>query len=150
MQNRLQLADVVETIRQKTGMSSEPLMTICRLFLEGMGDFLMAGENVTLAGYLRFYWQKVPPKSIRLFGRTTVTKLPARYKLRVHLANRFQGGFVMDKGGMDKYGVELETEKVKQASKDGQPDTCLQCGKKLDSGGACPEHGTEPLEKRNK
>lgn len=49
---------------------------------------------------------------------------------------------------MLKYGVELD-----EATKEGQygqkkEGTCPSCGQKLDSGGACPTHGTEPMEKR--
>lgn len=54
---------------------------------------------------------------------------------------------------MEKYGVELDKEKTKEASKgtksyveDGAH--CPLCGEDLDSGGACPTHGTEPLERK--
>jgi hypothetical protein len=47
---------------------------------------------------------------------------------------------------MEKYGVETDKEKVKQAS-ESQPGKCPWCNKELDSGGACPDHGTEPFEK---
>jgi hypothetical protein len=53
-----------------------------------------------------------------------------------------------DNEGMDKYGVELDEEKTKQASEGGKPGTCPACRAELDSGGACPTHGTEPMEKR--
>jgi hypothetical protein len=51
---------------------------------------------------------------------------------------------------MNKYGVELDDSKVddlqtKMASGDGKK-RCA-CGNELDDGGACPSHGTEPLEK---
>jgi hypothetical protein len=54
---------------------------------------------------------------------------------------------------MDKYGVQLDEEKTKEAGKDrkGQGEkatTCPICSAELDSGGACPIHGTEPFESR--
>jgi tRNA(Ile2) C34 agmatinyltransferase TiaS len=51
---------------------------------------------------------------------------------------------------MDKYGVVLDNEKVKQANdktkETASAPTCPVCGKVLDNAGACPEHGTEPFE----
>ena len=44
---------------------------------------------------------------------------------------------------MEKYSVEMD-EEVKMATAGG----CPQCGAKLDDGGACPKHGTEPFEKK--
>ncbi len=49
---------------------------------------------------------------------------------------------------MDKYGVEIDTEKTKQANEGATPNKCPLCGRDLDSGGACPEHGTEPFERK--
>lgn len=57
---------------------------------------------------------------------------------------------------MEKYGVVLDSEKVKKAeASDDKTKTategsaipsCPVCLKELDDAGACPEHGTEPLE----
>lgn len=54
----------------------------------------------------------------------------------------------MCEDGMNKYGVALDDEKVKESSVQYPDDKCFICGKELDSGGACPEHGTEPFEKK--
>jgi hypothetical protein len=55
-----------------------------------------------------------------------------------------------DAGGMksmEKYGVE-QGQKEKTGA-DGKPATkCPLCGADLDTGGACPTHGTEPFEKK--
>lgn len=48
---------------------------------------------------------------------------------------------------MEKYGVERDPEKEKTASVS-EPGTCPWCQAQLDSGGACPTHGTEPFGKR--
>lgn len=49
--------------------------------------------------------------------------------------------------GMTKYAVVTDDPKEKTAS-EGEDVTqvCPTCAKKLDSGGACPTHGTEPFE----
>ena len=49
---------------------------------------------------------------------------------------------------MEKYGVEKNPDKVKEAGQGTKPGTCPQCGAALDSGGACPVHGTEPFEQK--
>jgi tRNA(Ile2) C34 agmatinyltransferase TiaS len=53
---------------------------------------------------------------------------------------------------MEKYGVELDKSKVKEAGKQDPktPPKCPTCDEKLDNGGACPTHGTEPLEKKER
>lgn len=51
---------------------------------------------------------------------------------------------------MEKYGVEKDTEKVKQAGDGQRPGTCPWCGKDLDENGHCPVHGSEPFEKPRK
>jgi nucleoid DNA-binding protein len=153
MQNRSTkryLSAVVESVRQKTGLPRSSITTICQLFMDGVFDILMAGDEVVLDGYGRFYWQRLPPTTLKPINSPIARTYPERHRIQFKPTRRYQGGFVMDENGMDKYGVELENEKVKKASKEGQPDTCPQCGKKLDTGGACPEHGTEPFEKRSK
>ena len=56
--------------------------------------------------------------------------------------------------GMEKYGVELDKEKVKEAQKkdtDGCGEHCPICGTPIKHGtGCCPIHGTEPFEKRSR
>jgi tRNA(Ile2) C34 agmatinyltransferase TiaS len=47
--------------------------------------------------------------------------------------------------GIVKYGVEIDSNKVKTAE-GSKKATCPRCGKTLDDAGACPEHGTEPFE----
>lgn len=50
---------------------------------------------------------------------------------------------------MDKYGVQVDQEKVKEASEVTQKEaSCPICSARLDNGGACPVHGTEPFELR--
>jgi hypothetical protein len=49
---------------------------------------------------------------------------------------------------VEKYGVDTGDSKEKTGA-DGKPATkCPLCSSDLDSGGACPKHGTEPFERR--
>ena len=54
--------------------------------------------------------------------------------------------------GMTKYAVVTEQgpndPTVKEASKGKFPTVCPVCGKTREASGACPDHGTEPFEKR--
>jgi tRNA(Ile2) C34 agmatinyltransferase TiaS len=47
---------------------------------------------------------------------------------------------------MEKYGVEEKTDKVGEE----KTQVCPKCGKELEEHGIhkCPEHGTEPFEKK--
>lgn len=49
---------------------------------------------------------------------------------------------------MEKYGVDLNEEKVKEAN-EGNVNKCPWCGKELNENGFCPEHGSAPFEKGN-
>jgi tRNA(Ile2) C34 agmatinyltransferase TiaS len=57
----------------------------------------------------------------------------------------------MSDEGMDKYGVQLDETKTKEASEGHtKGPICPICSSRLDSGGACPRHGTKPFEARPK
>ena len=50
---------------------------------------------------------------------------------------------------MEKFGVVVDTEKVKEATSGAKAGVCPKCGAALVSDGqACPTHGTEPFEKK--
>jgi hypothetical protein len=52
-----------------------------------------------------------------------------------------------DDEGMTKYGVVMDDEKEKTANKgEGEVRICPMCAEELDDAGACPKHGTRPLE----
>jgi len=58
----------------------------------------------------------------------------------------------LEGGNMDKYGVELDDEKIKKAS--AEDHVCPKCGRELMKDenlqyqNRCPVHGTEPFEKK--
>ena len=104
---------------------------IIQVFLLIVNRLLDNGKPVYLRGLGTFRWKK----SRRSKG-VMLRYIPS-YDLR------------RGREAMEKYGVEFDDEKTKEASQDGKkPTTCPICGKKLDDGGACPVHGTEPFEKR--
>ena len=57
----------------------------------------------------------------------------------------------MSDEGITKYGVQVDSEKEKKAaesekSETKKPSHCPICNEKLDDGGSCPNHGTQPFE----
>jgi len=107
---------------------------ILQLFVAAMGKALEDGQSVRLVGIGTLQWHEVwSPDGPRM-------------KLKFEPGYKYRRG----RKDMEKYGVQFDDEKEKEASRDkqGKPGKCPVCGKELDSGGACPEHGTEPLEKK--
>lgn len=49
---------------------------------------------------------------------------------------------------MEKLGVELDDNKVKEAEAGKSPNACPICGKDSGESKNCPDHGTEGFEKR--
>jgi nucleoid DNA-binding protein len=76
------------------------------------------------------------------------TDLPPGWKLGFVPARKFRARrAAMSDEGFVKYGVELDNEKVKQASENtDKKNCCPRCQRTLDDAGACPVHGTEPFE----
>lgn len=100
------------------------------------------GEAVKVRGLGTFEWRLIRGKPAYGFCQEPT---PDGYRLKFKPAERFRRRRV----DMEKYGVQLDDTK-KEASikkKDHEP-TCPECGSRLDSGGACPTHGTEPFEPR--
>ena len=48
---------------------------------------------------------------------------------------------------MEKYGAELDNDKVKEAGQGKNPNACPLCGKDAGESKNCPEHGTLGFEK---
>lgn len=116
--------------------------------IEGLIRALESGRGVTVPGLGSFRWQQVKERAVTGALRRTRTQVPSGWKLRFVPARRFRGRrtAMSDSDGMTKYGVELDDSKTKQASKGSKPCRCPACGSLLDDAGACPVHGTEPLE----
>ena len=72
----------------------------------------------------------------------------SRYPEEVHKIEKELLEIIMSsEDGMVKYGVTLDDQKEKTASKNkNEIRICPVCAEELDDAGACPEHGTKPLE----
>ena len=107
---------------------------------------LHRGEPVRIRGLGTFQWEYVKGSRKKGFQKADV---PPGWKLKFVPARRFRlrRTDMSEEEGMSKYGVDLDDEKVKEASKGaGADDRCPTCNRKLDDARACPVHGTEPLE----
>lgn len=131
-------------------IDQKELSHLFKSFVRLVGEALEAGHDVQLRGLCTFRWTAHRP-IVKKLPDGSLIDLPPRRRLKVNISERFKfrGGTAMSDNdeGMEKYGVQLDDEKVKQASKT-KPGTCTVCGATLDSGGACPIHGTEPFERR--
>lgn len=100
------------------------------------------GESVKVRGLGTFEWRLMRGKPAYGFCRGPT---PTGCKLRFKPAERFR----QRRFDMEKYGVQLDDEKKEASVKKNPKDpVCPDCGLVLDSGGACPTHGTEPFEPR--
>lgn len=103
------------------------------------------GGEVKIRGLGTIRWRAIGAFPQRGMLKTDV---PPGWKLGFIPARRFRARrAAMSDEGFVKYGVELDNEKVKQASEEAdKKDRCPDCKRALDSAGACPVHGTEPFE----
>ena len=142
-------SELARVVCRRTGAPKHIVWPIVEEFLNVAVEAMDSGNNVRLKGLGLFYWKKYPRRDgfkSHLTGKTY--NLPERVRLKWATPVRFREA----RPDMEKYGVKFDDEKVKQAQvkKDkGKPDSCPDCSKDLDSGGACPDHGTEPLEKKS-
>jgi nucleoid DNA-binding protein len=146
-------AELARVVCRRSGAPKHIVWPIVEAFINAAVEALDSGNDLKLKGLGRFYWKKYPGIDgfeSRLTGKTY--NLPDRVRLKWAVPVRFRRA----RPDMEKYGVELDDDKVKEASKDDKKTEsyledgahCPICRAALDTGGACPTHGTEPLEKR--
>lgn len=121
--------EIARHVSERTCAPFETVWPIVQQFICVVHNLLDDGQTVWLKGIGKIYWK------------------PTRRSRGVKL--KLQPTLTLRKGRpiMEKYGVELD-DKTKEASSGKRPTECPLCGSKLDSGSACPVHGTEPLEKK--
>ena len=107
-----------------------------------MANTLAAGESVRLTNIGVFRWQKVKPHRAFDVTRDEWIDKPERLKLKFTPVRELRRS-----RAMEKYGVVTD-DPTKEADEGKDPTRCPICGEKLDGGGACPVHGTEPFEKK--
>lgn len=140
------IADIIKGMARRHGIV-EPL--VGGLVLEAIEELVKAidsGKEMKVQGLGTFHWKRVRARVVT--GALKGSEIPGGWKLRFRPARRFRSRRTeMSEDGMTKYGVELDGQKTKQASeKTGEAGCCPICSRRLDDAGACPIHGTEPLE----
>lgn len=138
------ITEIIERVARRQEVDYLLAEGFIREAIEEVIGVLDRGENVKIRGLGTLYWKKVRGKRM-----PSGIRAPEGWKLRFvpSLKFRERRTEMSDSEGMTKYGVELDDEKTKQASeKEGQEGCCPTCWRRLDDAGACPVHGTEPLE----
>jgi nucleoid DNA-binding protein len=136
------LTEIVEKVAEQLGAPPEVAWGFVDETIKAIIDNLEAGKDVKIRGLGRLYWATVQRRNVPIGGTA-----PSGVKLKFAPAARFR----TRRTDMEKYGVVKDESKVKEAEKkdaDGEDSVpcCPICLEELDSGGACPVHGTEPFE----
>lgn len=139
------LADIVRRVAELYGVSTNIAAGFVYGTIDEVVRALDSGNEVKLRGIGTLSWRFAKGRS-GVAGYTT--PIPDGLKLRFTPARRFRRrrGNMSDTEGMSKYGVEFDQEKAKYAEAGAKEGSCPTCKRSLDDAGACPVHGTEPLE----
>ena len=141
------LEQIIKDIARRHGVPTALVGGFVHAAIEGLAQALDLGSTVKVRGLGTFRWQKAKERAGS--GALKGSRIPAGWRLCFHPAKRFRSRrtAMSDPDAMTKYGVELDDNKTKQASEQpGKPGRCPTCQRVLDDAGACPVHGTEPLE----
>lgn len=153
--------ELIEQVAGAVGSTFEEAHGFIQTFIDIVISQLDAGDEVKIRGLGTFKWAKVKGKKVPYRSHKCMDPLcfecqnskimywplPDGQKLRFVPATKFKTRrpLVPDEDeGMNKYAVVTEDQddnKTAAAEK-----ICPTCGATLDSGGACPTHGTEPFE----
>lgn len=138
------LTEIIERIASRHEAPVPLAEGFVREAIEEIIAVLNEGEEVKIRGLGKLYWKKASGKRM-----PSGQQVLEGWKLRFSPALKFRERRteMIDDEGMTKYGVELDDDKTKEASeKASQGSRCPACQRHLDDAGACPVHGTEPLE----
>jgi hypothetical protein len=141
--------ELIEQVADAVGSTYGEAHGFIQTFIDIVISRLEAGDEVKIRGLGTFKWVEVKGKRIpahkrRAFGGALY--LPGGKKLRLIPALKLRTRRVTmsdEDEGMTKYAVVTDDTDDKTAT---AKKICPICGETLDSGGACPEHGTEPFE----
>lgn len=148
--------ELIEQVADAVGSTYEEAHGFIQSFIDIVISQLDAGDEVKIRGLGTFKWVKVKGKKLPVGtyfgphgddeGVTRNLVIPAGKKLRFIPATKLRTRRPImpdEEEGMNKYGVVTEDTDDKTAAVE---KVCPICGETLDSGGACPTHGTEPFE----
>jgi nucleoid DNA-binding protein len=145
------ITELVERVAKKIGAPPDFTWAFADEIIRALILALDAGEEVKIRGLGRFHWA---PVKGRKAGLGEQKHYPGGLKLKFAPAGRFR----TRRHNMDKLGVVLDPNKVKEADEKvkeaqkkkpgGKSESrcCPVCLAELDDAGACPVHGTEPFE----
>jgi hypothetical protein len=153
--------EIIEMVANAVGSTYEEAHGFAQTFIDIVISRLDAGDEVKIRGLGTFKWAPVMGKPIPYRAHVCVDpfcarcatekvrhiSLPVGMKLRFIPAVKFKKRRAImpdEDEGMNKYAVVTEDQDDTKTA--GVEKICPICGKTLDSGGACPEHGTEPFE----
>lgn len=138
------LTEIVMKVAERLGSPPELAWGFVDETIKEVIDTLDAGGEVKIRGLGCLYWAPVKRRRV-----ATGDVVPDGMKLKLKPAARFRTR--RTQMSMDKYGVELDESKVKEAEDKGtggkdSVKACPICLEPVDDAGACPVHGTEPFE----
>jgi nucleoid DNA-binding protein len=152
------ITEVVELAAEKVGADPKLFWGFAQSLVQAIASELEDGHDIKIQGLGTFYWAPVPARKLPQGTVVSGFKLKFKPAKRFDTRRMFVGvdlakgedctamtKVTVDEEGMTKYAVVTDIEKTKTASKK-SPGQCPDCNKALDSGGACPSHGTEPFE----
>lgn len=140
------LEQIIKDIARRHGVPTALASGFVHAAIEELIQVLDLGGEMKVRGLGTFRWQKAKARAGS--GALKGSSIPAGWKLRFLPARHYRSRrtAMSDPDAMTKYGVELDDNKTKQASEHDKPGRCPACQRVLDDAGACPVHGTEPLE----
>jgi len=145
----MKLSRIVQRVSKQTEAPHPLVWGFTKSVMSEIIQVLNSGHTVQIRGLGTFYWRPVGSKKLRKLSGKTVM-VPPGQKLRFRPSYRFRSRRInmpeQKEEGMNKYGVELDDQKTKTATKNGKGSVCPICQHALDDAGACPKHGTEPFE----
>lgn len=161
------LTELTESIAVDTGMPQAEVVKVLTSFKHEVISALIEGEQVKLKGFGTFLPKDPAPRKT-FQGVMSVPRRTVRFRLAKTVQSLFP---LSRRNEMEKYGVVIDEEKVKEAEyKIGSTTTgristkepnlsnapksacgwCPKCGKNLEEPTKCVDCGTEPFEKREK
>jgi len=144
--------EIIAMVANAVGSTYEEAHGFAQTFIDIVISRLDAGDEVKIRGLGTFKWSDVtkttiPVKELGGVGEISLRSISNGVKLRFIPALKFRTRRAImpdEDEGMNKYAVVTEDQDDNKTA--GVEKICPICGKTLDSGGACPEHGTEPFE----
>lgn len=86
------LKDIVDEVASRTGITKKDTKAAVKATLEGVADFLRAGDSVAVAGFGGFHVRKSAPRKGRDLRTGEEIDIPARPYVRFKASKRLLAG----------------------------------------------------------